>query len=64
MQDIDQDFFDFSNIDNFRPPEEEFPDICCRECKYSSWNVQRNAFQCARYRFLVRGEDSCDEAET
>ena len=63
LQEIDQDNFDFNDIDNFRPPEEEFPDICCRECKNWSWNAQRNLFLCTYHGFLVRGEDSCDEAE-
>ncbi|MBR2518555.1 MAG: hypothetical protein IKE46_02020 [Selenomonadaceae bacterium] len=63
MQNFDTDFFDFNNTDNFKPPEEEFPDVCCRECKNSSWNAQRNLFQCSCHEILVVGEDSCDEAE-
>ena len=63
MQNTDQDFFDLNDVDNFKPPEEEFPDICCRECKYSSWNAQMNLFQCSCHGFLTPGEDTCDEAE-
>lgn len=63
MQYVEQEVFDFENIDNFRPPEEEFPAVCCRECKNVSWNAQRNLFHCDYHGIFVYGEDTCDEAE-
>ena len=51
-------------IGSLKPPEEKFPDVCCRECKFSSWDVQRNLFHCACHGIFVTGEDSCDEAES
>lgn len=63
MQDVEQEIFDLDDVENFRPPEEEFPKVCCRECKNVSWNAQRNLFQCLRYGIFVDGSDSCDEAE-
>ncbi len=63
MQDVEQEIFDFDDVENFRPPEEDFPDICCRECKNVSWNAQRKLFRCSCHEIFVYGEDTCDEAE-
>ena len=63
MQEIEQEVFDLDDVENFRPPEEKFPDVCCRECQNSSWNEQKNLFQCEWHGIFVVGADSCDEAE-
>ena len=54
---------DAANLDIFKPAQEKFPDISCKDCKFSLWLAQKNLFQCTWYGILVEGNDSCDEAE-
>lgn len=58
-----KEFIEENILDYLKPPEEEFPDICCEECKNSSYNRQKNLYRCECYGIFVEGNDTCDEAE-
>lgn len=63
MTTLEPEFVDPATFDDFKPPQEKIPDICCEDCKYSTWLAQKKLFQCTWYGILVEGDDSCDEAE-